>query len=37
MLRQILQVGTRWLPAASKEFDKKTTRIYGKVKLDIGL
>jgi len=28
-------MGTRWLPTVSKEFDKKTTRIYGKVKLDI--
>jgi len=30
-------MGTRWLPTASKEFDKKTTRIYGKMKLKIGL
>jgi len=29
------RMGSGWLPTASKEFDKKTKRIYGKVKLDI--
>jgi hypothetical protein len=32
---QCNQSGCEVLPTASKEFDKKTTRIYGKVKLDI--
>jgi hypothetical protein len=28
-------MGSGWLPITSKEFDKKTTRNYGKGKLDI--